>query len=282
VARFSRCPLPDPNPKSEPDAFRFAPRPNTSGIAVGPGAGRLVMMDTRNGLCVPLEFCEVSRSFGDGARRVEALVGVSFSLAVGEFVAVMGPSGSGKSTLLTIAGGLEQPSAGTVLVDGVDLGSLSASKLAEIRLRRVGYVFQEFNLLPVENVSMPLELAGEKRGQALERAADQLDAVGLSERLHHFPDDLSGGEQQRVAIARALATGGRLILADEPTGALDSVTGDNVMRALRQTCDRGASAVVVTHNAQLAAWADRVIFLRDGRIVDQTEPATATAVSRRS
>lgn len=244
------------------------------------------MRDTRNGKSVPLEFCEVSRSFGDGARRVEALVGVSFLLAVGEFVAVMGPSGSGKSTLLTIAGGLEQPSAGNVLVDGVDLGSLSASKLAEIRLRRVGYVFQEFNLLPaltaVENVSMPLELAGEKRGQALERAADQLDAVGLSKRLHHFPDDLSGGEQQRVAIARALATGGRLILADEPTGALDSVTGDNVMRALRQTCDRGASAVVVTHNAQLAAWADRVIFLRDGRIVDQTEPATATPVSRRS
>lgn len=225
----------------------------------------------------PLELRGVSRIYGDGTREVRALVDVTMTVHRGEFVAVMGPSGSGKSTLLTIAGGLETPTSGAVSVDGVDLSQLSKTKLAELRLDRVGYVFQDFNLLPaltaVENVAMPLELGGVRRGEAARQATKLLDHVGLADRLHHFPDDLSGGEQQRVAIARALVAGGRLILADEPTGALDSVTGESVMRTLRRACDDGASAVVVTHDAQLAAWADRVVFLRDGRMIDQTDSA---------
>ncbi len=223
-----------------------------------------------------LELTSVCRTYGEPPNEVRALVDASLSVARGEFVAVMGPSGSGKSTLLTIAGGLEVPSTGTVRVDGQDLGGMEAAGLADVRLRRVGYVFQDFNLLPalsaVENVAMVLELAGRGRRDATQAAIEQLGAVGLANRLDHFPDDLSGGEQQRVAIARALVGGGRLLLADEPTGALDSVTGESVMRTLRSACDAGTSAVVVTHDAQLAAWADRVVFLRDGRMVDHTEP----------
>jgi len=223
----------------------------------------------------PLQLTKVSRIYGEGNREVRALVDVSLTVHRGEFVAVMGPSGSGKSTLLTIAGGLETATAGSVTVDGLELSSLSKTKLAELRLLRVGYVFQDFNLLPalsaVENVAMPLELGGIRRAEAARRATEQLEHVGLGDRLDHFPDDLSGGEQQRVAIARALVAGGQLILADEPTGALDSLTGESVMRTLRSACDEGASAVVVTHDAQLAAWADRVVFLRDGRMVDETD-----------
>jgi putative ABC transport system ATP-binding protein len=224
----------------------------------------------------PLELDRTSRIYPGGGGDVAALVDVSLEVERGEFVSIMGPSGSGKSTLLSLAGGLETPSSGEVRIDGIDLSTLSKRKLAEVRLHRVGYVFQDFNLLPaltaVENVAMPLELAGMGRRSAERVASDQLDAVGLAERLSHFPDDLSGGERQRVAIARALIGDSQLILADEPTGALDSVMGEAVMRTLRQACERGASAVVVTHDAQLAAWADRVVFLRDGRVVDHTEP----------
>lgn len=223
-----------------------------------------------------LELELVSRIYGESPHEVRALVDASLVVERGELVAVMGPSGSGKSTLLTIAGGLEVPSSGSVRIDGEDLGGLTPAQLAEVRLRRVGYVFQDFNLLPaltaVENVAMVLELAGSGRRVAKEAATEQLVAVGLGERLGHFPDDLSGGEQQRVSIARALVGDGQLVLADEPTGALDSVTGESVMRTLRAACNRGTSAVVVTHDAQLAAWADRVVFLRDGRMVDHTEP----------
>ena len=233
------------------------------------------MNDSRSESSLALELRNVSRFYGERASEVRALVEVSLTVEHGEFVAVMGPSGSGKSTLLTIAGGLETVSHGAVFVDGINLSALSRTKLAEVRLRRVGYVFQEFNLLSaltaVENVAMPLELAGMGRRSSVVAAADQLGQVGLAARLNHYPDDLSGGEKQRVAIARALVAGSQLVLADEPTGALDSVAGESVMRTLRQSCQAGASAVVATHNAQLAAWADRIVFLRDGRMVDQTE-----------
>lgn len=216
----------------------------------------------------------VSRHFGTGARTVHALADVSLTVDAGEFVAVMGPSGSGKSTLLTIAGGMERPSSGTVSIDGIDLGGLSASSMAQVRRERIGYVFQSFNLLSsltaAENVRLPLELDGVRRRAAHKRALAQLESVGLADRVDHFPEDLSGGEQQRVAIARALVADGQLVLADEPTGALDSTNGESVMLTLRRACDNGAAAVVVTHDAQLAAWADRIVFLRDGRVVDET------------
>lgn len=233
------------------------------------------MIATENVLAAALEMQSVSRVYGEGDAQVRALADFSLRVARGEFVAVMGPSGSGKSTLLTIAGGLEAATSGVATVDGLDLSTLSPSELAEVRLRRVGYVFQDFNLLSAltaaENVAMPLELSGMGRREALESAATQLETVGLFDRLDHFPATLSGGEQQRVAIARALVGGSQLVLADEPTGALDSTAGEAVMRTLRQACNDGASAVVVTHDAQLAAWADRIVFLRDGRLVDETQ-----------
>jgi putative ABC transport system ATP-binding protein len=192
-------------------------------------------------------------------------------------VAVMGPSGSGKSTLLTIAGSLEEATSGDVWVDGSDLSEMSADDRARLRRRSIGYVFQDFNLLPgltaTENVSLPLELDGSDAGQAQETAFQALRDLGLAERTGHFPDDLSGGEQQRVAIARAMVGNRRLLLADEPSGALDTVNGETVIRLLRDACKRGMAVVVVTHDAQLAAWADRVVFLRDGRMVDHTSPA---------
>lgn len=234
------------------------------------------MSTAKTELSLALEMSAVSRVYGQGDAEVRAIVDFSLAVERGEFVAVMGPSGSGKSTVLTIAGGLETVTSGVVKVDGMDLSRLSPAELAGIRLRRVGYVFQDFNLLTaltaVENVSMPLELSGISRGKATEAATVQLETVGLSHRLHHFPATLSGGEQQRVAIARALVGGSQLVLADEPTGALDSVAGEAVMRTLRQACNDGASAVVVTHDAQLAAWADRIVFLRDGRLLDETHP----------
>jgi putative ABC transport system ATP-binding protein len=189
----------------------------------------------------------------------------------------MGPSGSGKSTLLTIAGSLEDPTSGEVLVGGVNVQDLSHDDRARLRRRSIGYVFQDFNLLAgltaVENVALPLELDGV--AQRVARAAGMvvLEELGLTDRAHHFPDDLSGGERQRVAIARAVVGDRRLLLADEPTGALDSMNGETVMRLLRMACKRGVAGVVVTHDAQLASWADRVVFLRDGRVVDHTAPA---------
>jgi putative ABC transport system ATP-binding protein len=186
----------------------------------------------------------------------------------------MGPSGSGKSTLLTIAGSLEEPTSGQVLVDGTDLAAISRSDRARMRRRSIGYVFQDFNLLPglkaIENVTLPLELDGvssKSARSAARRAMAELDVV---DRKDHFPDELSGGERQRVAIARAIVGERGLLLADEPTGALDSLNGEAVMRMLRAATQRGVAGVVVTHEAQLASWADRVVFLRDGHVVDQT------------
>jgi putative ABC transport system ATP-binding protein len=216
----------------------------------------------------------VSRVYGSGASEVHALRDVDLSVSVGELVAVMGPSGSGKSTLLTIAGSLEDPSAGEVIVGGFPLAHMSPNDRARLRRRTIGYVFQDFNLLAgltaVENVALPLELDGVGVRAARTAGLAVLEELGLAGQAGRYPDDLSGGERQRVAIARAVVGDRRVILADEPTGALDSVNGEAVMRMLRTACKRGVAGVVVTHDAQLASWADRVVFLRDGRVVDQT------------
>jgi putative ABC transport system ATP-binding protein len=223
-----------------------------------------------------LELLDVSKSYGEGAARVLALQSVDLAVSAGELVAIMGPSGSGKSTLLTIAGTLEDASTGQVRIDGEDVSRLSRNERARLRRRSVGYVFQDFNLLAgltaVENVSIPLELDGMARRRARVVALGALDDFGLADRADRYPDDLSGGERQRVAIARAVVGERRLVLADEPTGALDSVNGEGVIRLVRAGCRRGLAGVIVTHDAQLASWADRIVFLRDGRMVDQTTP----------
>jgi len=221
-----------------------------------------------------LEFFGVSKSYGEGPTLVRALCDVDLSVQVGELVAIMGPSGSGKSTLLTIAGTLEEVSSGDVLVGGKSVSSMSRNDRARLRRRSIGYVFQDFNLLAgltaAENVSLPLELDGTKASAARAIALTALEELGLTDRAEHYPDQLSGGESQRVAIARAVVGDRRLLLADEPTGALDSVNGEAVMRLVRGACKRGVAGVVVTHDAQLASWADRIVFLRDGRVIDQT------------
>jgi putative ABC transport system ATP-binding protein len=223
-----------------------------------------------------LELRRVSKVYGQGPTQVQALRGVDLSVEGGELVAVMGPSGSGKSTLLTIAGSLEEPTSGEVLVEGAALAGMARNQRARLRRRAVGYVFQDFNLLAglsaVENVALPLELDGVSAKAARPVGLAALAGLGLADRAARYPDELSGGERQRVAIARAVVGDRRLLLADEPTGALDSVNGEAVMRLLRAACQRGVAGVVVTHEAQLASWADRVVFLRDGRVVDQTAP----------
>ena len=223
-----------------------------------------------------LEMRRVSRVYGQGAAEVHALQEISLRVDAGTMVAVMGPSGSGKSTLLTIAGSLEEPSSGEVMVCGEELSKLSRNARARLRRRSIGYVFQDFNLLPgltaAENVALPLELDGVPARKARKAAVASLDELGLSDRAEHFPDQLSGGERQRASIARAVVGEHQLLLADEPSGALDSVNGEAVMRMIRAACKRGLAAVVVTHDAKLASWADRVMFLRDGRVTDQTAP----------
>jgi putative ABC transport system ATP-binding protein len=221
-----------------------------------------------------LELRGVSKTYGEGANEVHALSDVNLSVDAGVMVAVMGASGSGKSTLLTIAGSLEQPTSGEVLVGGAPLSKMSRNEQARLRRRSIGYVFQDYNLLAglsaVENVSLPLELDGLSAKKARAAGIQALESLGLADRASHFPDELSGGERQRVSIARAVVGQRHLVLADEPSGALDSVNGEAVMRLVRTACHRGVAAVVVTHDAQLASWADRVVFLRDGRVVDQT------------
>jgi putative ABC transport system ATP-binding protein len=224
-----------------------------------------------------LELRQVSKVYGQGAAEVHALRTVSLEVGAGLMVAVMGPSGSGKSTLLTIAGRLEEPTGGQVLVAGRDLATMSRNEQARLRRRSIGYVFQDFNLLPgltaAENVALPLELDGISARQAREAGLRALDGLGLAGRASNYPDQLSGGERQRVAIARAVVGDRQLLLADEPSGALDSASGQAVMRMIHAACQRGVAAVVVTHDAQLASWADRVVFIRDGRIIDQATPA---------
>jgi putative ABC transport system ATP-binding protein len=223
-----------------------------------------------------LQLQDVHRVHGRGETEVHALNGVTLTVNPGELVAVMGPSGSGKSTLLNLAGGLDKPTTGEVVVEGTPLSALSLRALAALRRRRVGYVFQDLNLLPsltaAENVALPLELDGVRIREARKRAIAALSEVELADHADRFPDELSGGQQQRVAIARALIDERRLVLADEPTGALDSQTGETVLRLLRSKVDAGAAGVLVTHDARHAAWADRVIFLRDGVVVDTSGP----------
>jgi putative ABC transport system ATP-binding protein len=229
-----------------------------------------------------LRLIGVTQQYGAGPTAVSALSGVDLEVRKGELVAVMGASGSGKSTLLSIAGGLATPTTGEVVIEGHHLSTQTTKQLAALRRRSLGFVFQDFNLIPtltaIENVVLPLELDGFARRVARRAGRDALQSVGLDDKLDAYPDDLSGGQQQRVAIARAVVGGRRLILADEPTGALDSVTGELVLRMLRSRVDAGAAAILVTHEARHAAWADRIVFLRDGRIVDESRRTGADAL----
>lgn len=221
-----------------------------------------------------LDLAAVTRVHGEGATEVHALRGITLRVRPGELVAIMGPSGSGKSTLLNLAGGLDRPTSGSVRIEGTDLASLDAAGQARMRRTSVGYVFQAFNLIPAltaaENVALPRELDGEKSRIARRYALDALAEVGIEDLADRFPDEMSGGQQQRVAIARAIVGDRRLILADEPTGALDTDTGEEILRLLRARCDAGAAGLLVTHEARHAGWADRVVFLRDGRVVDES------------
>ncbi|TKK87604.1 ABC transporter ATP-binding protein [Herbidospora galbida] len=221
----------------------------------------------------------VTRVHGDGETAVHALKGVSLQVGEGELVAVMGPSGSGKSTLLNIAGALDRPTSGTVHIDGRDLATVR--DLAALRRRSVGFVFQDLNLITsltaAENVMLPRELDGVRSRRARAEAMAVLTEIGAESLADRFPDELSGGQRQQVAIARALVGERRLLLADEPTGALDTLAGDEILRLLAARCAAGASVLLVTHEPRYAAWADRVVFLRDGLVADATDVPMASA-----
>ncbi len=225
---------------------------------------------------VLLDVDQAGRVFGSGHLRVVALDDVSLQVGVGEFVAVMGPSGSGKSTLLRLAGGLDRPTSGRVLLAGRDLAGLDGAGLAQALRRQIGFIFQETNLLAsltaAENVALALELDDVRPKAAMAGARGLLDSLGLAAAGNRFPGQLSGGEQQQVTIARAVAGGRSLLLADEPTGALDAITGETVMGLLRQRCAAGCAVLLATHNVRHAAWADRVMFLTDGRLAGETGP----------
>ena len=230
-----------------------------------------------------VEFSRVVKVYGDGATEVRALDGLDLAIAKGEFVAVMGPSGCGKSTLLHLAGALESPTAGAVWVNGVDLSTLDAAGRAALRRTEVGFVFQRLNLIAsltaVENVALPLELNGMSARRARPLAVEALSAVGLTQQLDRYPDHFSGGQQQRIAIARAVVGGRGVLLADEPTGSLDSRTADEMVELLAALpAASGATVVLVTHEPRFASWADRVVFLRDGAVVDQTRTVAPAVV----
>jgi putative ABC transport system ATP-binding protein len=232
------------------------------------------MADATGPATAALDLRAVVKHYGSGLTEVRALTDVSVRVEPGELVAVMGPSGCGKSTMLHLAGALEVPDAGHVLVGGRDLSTLSAAQRAELRRTDVGFVFQRLNLVPsltaTENVMLPMELEGLPAREARERAREALVSVGITEQLDRFPDDFSGGQQQRIAVARAVVGTRKLVLADEPTGALDTMTGDAVIELMAGLpAATGAAVVLVTHEPRYAAWADRVVFMRDGRIVDE-------------
>ncbi len=226
-----------------------------------------------------VEYVDVGKVYGSGSTQVRALTDVSLCVRTGEMVAVRGPSASGKSTLLHLAGGLEEPTAGQVLVDGRDVAEMSIAERAALRRRDVGYVFQRLNLVvgltAVENVMLPLELDGMASRVARRRAVEALASVGLDHHVDRFPDDFSGGQQQRIAIARAIVGQRRLLLADEPTGQLDTATGDAIMALLSSLPgEQGTAIVLVTHEPRYAAYADRVVSMRDGRIVGIADPVS--------
>ncbi|HYG57184.1 MAG TPA: ABC transporter ATP-binding protein [Symbiobacteriaceae bacterium] len=219
-----------------------------------------------------LEAKQLWKTYGSGEARVHALQGVSLAVAQGDFVALVGPSGSGKSSLLHLIGAMDTPTRGAVTLAGEDLGRLRGSQLTALRLRKVGFVFQTFNLMPtltaLENVALPVQLAGAGTRQARERARELLTQVGLADRAGHLPAQLSGGQKQRVAIARALANDPALILADEPTGALDTANGEAIMALLEELNRHGRTIMMVTHNEDLASRAGRVLRMRDGRLAE--------------
>jgi putative ABC transport system ATP-binding protein len=217
----------------------------------------------------------LTKTYGSGATAVTALDHVNIHIKEGEFVAVMGPSGCGKSTLLHLLGGLDKPTEGEVLIAGHNLGDLSDDQLTELRRRKIGFVFQFFNLIPVlsavENASLPVTLDGVKPAEAKQKATEWLTRFGMADRLGNRPDQLSGGQQQRVAVARALIADPELILADEPTGNLDTRAGDEIAGLLRDVSKKyGRTVIMVTHDPRIAAYADRIIFLKDGKVVDET------------
>ena len=222
-----------------------------------------------------VETVGLTKSYGQGETAVVALEHVSVSIARGEFVAVMGPSGCGKSTLLHLIGGLDRPTSGAVWLDGTDISTLDDRRLTELRRRRLGFVFQFFNLLPVlnavDNAALPLILDGQPPERSRSVAADWLRRLDMGERLTHLPSQLSGGQQQRVALARALCAEPVLVLADEPTGNLDTRAADEIAGLLRGVAGpSGRAVLIVTHDPRIAAYADRIVFLKDGRVVDQT------------
>jgi putative ABC transport system ATP-binding protein len=233
-----------------------------------------------------LEAKEIRKQYRMGEHLVNALDGVNFQVGKGEFVAIMGPSGSGKSTLLHLLGGLDGPTEGNIVLAGQPLAKLSERKATLVRRHNVGFVFQFFNLLPTlsaeENILLPVIIDGKDQRKFKERLNSLLELVGLTDRRHHKPDQLSGGEQQRVAIARALVTQPAILLADEPTGNLDSKTGTSIMELLKRSCNElDQTVIVVTHDAKAAAYADRVIFLRDGVIVQEFKPAESMPLAER-
>ena len=233
-----------------------------------------------------VQVVDLEKVYGSGATAVAALKGVSLGFAAGEFAAIMGPSGSGKSTLLHVLGALEEPSSGRVVIGGEDLSGLSDRELTLLRRARMGFVFQFFNLIPTlsaeENVMLPVLISGEKANKYKRRLEEVISLVGLEGRRTHRPDELSGGEQQRVAIARALIRHPDVVLADEPTGNLDSTTGAGVLELLRESAARyGQTVVMVTHDARAAAVADRVVFLADGRVVDEARGPDADEILER-
>jgi putative ABC transport system ATP-binding protein len=217
----------------------------------------------------------LTKIFGSGSTAVSALENVNLSVNAGEFVAIMGPSGCGKSTLLHLIGGLDRPSSGKVIIEGTSIAEMNDDRITELRRRKIGFVFQFFNLIPVlsalENAALPLTLDGVKPAEAQKNSEEWLARFGLSDRLSSRPDQLSGGQQQRVAIARALAAEPSLILADEPTGNLDTRSGNEIASFMRDVVKKyGRTVVMVTHDPRIAAYADRIIFLKDGKIVDET------------
>jgi putative ABC transport system ATP-binding protein len=233
-----------------------------------------------------LEAKEVRKQYKMGTHKVDALTGVDFVVEEGEFVAIMGPSGSGKSTLLHLIGGLDQPSGGEVVLGGASLSQMKDKKVTLLRRRNIGFVFQFFNLLPTlsaeENITLPLLIDGKNSKGYQERLNRLLELTGLSDRRGHKPEQLSGGEQQRVALARALITEPAILLADEPTGNLDSKTGTAIMELLRRSCDElKQSTVVVTHDPRAATFADRVVFLRDGRLDGELRFSPGTSLAER-